>query len=345
MSSTQKALILPEKFGKFVLDTISIPKPAAGELLVQVKAASLNPVDWKVQKYGIFIEDFPAIVGSDIAGDVVQVGEGVTEFKKGDRVFFQGEFVKERAAYQQYTIGNASTTARIPDNMSYDQVSTLPVALSASWVTLYNQNPHGLGFTAPTTPEARGKYKGIPIVILGGSSSVGQFEIQFAKLSGFSPIITTASLHHAAFLKSLGATHVLDRHLGPAPLRAEIAKITNQPIKTVLDSISVEVTQQAGWDLLAPGGQLGTVLPPTVKAEKEKSAVGVVGALSMPVNKALLETLYHDKITGFLEEGVIKPNRVEVLPGGLAGIVEGLQRLENGEVSRLKLVAHPQETA
>lgn len=58
-----------------------------GEILIKVQATSLNPVDWKIQKYGVFIEKFPAILGTDVAGDVEELGEGVNKFKKGDRVY------------------------------------------------------------------------------------------------------------------------------------------------------------------------------------------------------------------------------------------------------------------
>jgi NADPH:quinone reductase-like Zn-dependent oxidoreductase len=88
MSRQQKASFLPSKFAdNFVLGTAPIYKPSPGELLVKNKAASLNPVDWKVQKYGMFVEHYPAIVGVDIAGDVEEVGEGITSFSKGNRVY------------------------------------------------------------------------------------------------------------------------------------------------------------------------------------------------------------------------------------------------------------------
>ena len=83
---TQKALLLDAKFGKLVVDTIPVPKPGPGDILVKVHAAALNPVDWKIHKYGVFIQTFPAILGSDISGDVEEIGEDVTDFKKGDRV-------------------------------------------------------------------------------------------------------------------------------------------------------------------------------------------------------------------------------------------------------------------
>ena len=83
---TQKALVLDAKLGKFSVDVAQVPKPDSGEILIKVRGAALNPVDWKIHKYGFLVEKFPAILGTDIAGDVEEIGEGVTEFQKGDRV-------------------------------------------------------------------------------------------------------------------------------------------------------------------------------------------------------------------------------------------------------------------
>jgi len=87
MSPARKALYLIKKFGDLVVRDAPIYKPGPGEILIKIQATSLNPVDWKIKKYGIFIEEFPAILGGDIAGDVEELGEGVSEFKKGDRVY------------------------------------------------------------------------------------------------------------------------------------------------------------------------------------------------------------------------------------------------------------------
>ena len=83
--STQKALLVDAKFGNFVVDTISVPKPEPGEILVKVKAVALNPADWKAHR-GLVAVKFPAIFGADVSGDVEELGEDVTDFKKGDRV-------------------------------------------------------------------------------------------------------------------------------------------------------------------------------------------------------------------------------------------------------------------
>jgi len=284
------------------------------------------------------------ILGSDIAGDVEAVGEGVSDFKKGDRVFGKSLFLKERGAFQQYVVYSTATASKIPPKFSYDDVSTLPTALTTAYSGLYSKFPHGLGIDAPTTESTQGKYAGTPIVVLGGSSSVGQFAIQLAKLSGFSPIITTASSKHADFLKEMGTTHILDRNLSSALLKDEINKIIDKPIKFVYDSIATESTQPVALDILTPGGHAVLVAPATVKPTDDKQISKVVAELIAPHNVELLRTLYHDKVYGFLETGAIRPNRIEVLPNGLEGVIDGLVRLEADQVSRLKLVAHPQET-
>lgn len=96
--------------------------------------------------------------------------------------------------------------------MSYDQAATIPFCLSAAAFGLYSPlSQGGLGLTPAWLHEGRGKYRNLSIVVLGGASSVGKYTIQLARESGFYPIVTTASVRHHALLRSLGATHVLDR--------------------------------------------------------------------------------------------------------------------------------------
>jgi len=120
------------------------------------------------------------------------------------------------------------------------------------------------------------------------------------------------------------------------------------PIKYALYSVSTPDTpdtQKAVYDLLAPGGQLVSFVPVGINATEGKDIFQVSGLLMQPNNRELLKSLHHDHVERLLREGAIKPNQVEVLPNGLAGIPGGLKLLETGQVSRSKLVAHPQETA
>lgn len=82
----QKALFLQSKQGEFAVGLHSIPKPGNDEVLIQVYSVALNPVDYKIQEFGVFVENYPAVIGEDIAGTVVEVGEGVSNFVEGDKV-------------------------------------------------------------------------------------------------------------------------------------------------------------------------------------------------------------------------------------------------------------------
>ncbi|PFH48317.1 hypothetical protein AMATHDRAFT_150193 [Amanita thiersii Skay4041] len=342
--SQQKALFLDSKFGKFVLGTTDVPKPGPGEILVKIKAAALNPIDWKIQKYGIFVEKFPAILGTDMAGEVEQLGEGVTGFAVGDRVLSQGSMASNRTTFfQQYAIVSPETLGKIPSNMTFEDASTIPLGLTTAYIGLYNSVPHGITLPNPLV-SGRNQLAGESLVILGGSSSVGQFAIQLAKLSGFSHIIVTSSLKHTTFLQSLGATHVLDRNLPADALATEISRIAGS-IKYVFDAISLPETQKFGYSLLSSGGRLALVLPDAVENKVAGKDISVVfGTLDNPANRDVLLILYKN-IANLLEQGAIKPNHVEVLKNGLGGILGGLEKMEKDLVSGVKLVIRPGDTA
>lgn len=145
-------------------------------------------------------------------------------------------------------------------------------------------------------------------------------------------IITTASLKNAKYLKSIGATHVIDRSVSASTLVSVISSVTKDVrIKYAVDSIctpDTPDTQQAVYDLLTPGGQLVTFLPVPAKATQGKDILQVQGLLMHPDNRELLEAFHHDHVERLLREGTIKPNQVEVLPNGLSGIPDGLKLLE-----------------
>jgi NADPH:quinone reductase-like Zn-dependent oxidoreductase len=87
LPKTQKVLHLPAIKQDYVVATADVYSPGPGELLVKVEAAALNPSDWKAQETGYYINSYPQIMGSDAAGTVVAVGEGITGFQVGDRVY------------------------------------------------------------------------------------------------------------------------------------------------------------------------------------------------------------------------------------------------------------------
>jgi NADPH:quinone reductase-like Zn-dependent oxidoreductase len=133
--------------------------------------------------------------------------------------------------------------------------------------------------------------------------------IQAAKHSGFSQIITTVSLHNTELVKSLGATHVIDRKKSSSEIIAEVKSITPEPLKVIYDAISEADTQAIAFELLAPGGNLALVLPSQIPAEKLKDSGKRVfmtfGSPHLPFNREFGASLYQN-LTELLDSGDIK---------------------------------------
>jgi len=337
----QKAIFITENQGPWKVGERPVPKPGKGEVLVKILSTALNPVDWKVQKLAYFVKEFPAVIGSDSSGEVAEVGEGVTNFAKGDRVVHQGWFLEnDKATFQQFTICPAEILSKIPESFTYDDAATIPLGLATAVVGLYNPNGEGgLGLTPFWSPD-KGKYKDESIVVLGGSSSVGQYAIQVARLSGFSPIITTSSLKHEQYLKELGATHVIDRTA--ADVVEQIKSILpGGTTEVVYDAISEKETQEVVVQLSKPDGKVLLTLPKIESIDfGNRTAIYTFGNVhaQRKIGIALYEILL-----GYLQDGRIKPNRVEVVKGGLGAIPDGLERMYENKVSGVKLVVHPWE--
>ncbi|KAI0033277.1 GroES-like protein [Vararia minispora EC-137] len=348
--STQKALLLRSKGAPFELTTRPIPSPGPGQVLIKNVAVALNPVDKYIQKFGFIVDayGYPALAGSDGAGDIVEVGEGVSgRWVAGDKVLYQSFWAQDRATFQEYTLADAVRIAKIPENLTYEQAATVPLGFSTAAVGLYAPfAPRGgAGLTPPWEEGGRGKYAGKPALVIGGASSVGQFALQLLKLSGFSPIITTASAHNADYCKIAGATHFIDYHARPyASLAASISQITTEPLELIYDAISSPETMVASWNILAPGGTLGVVLQPSVAVPGESDGKRLVWIFAVINDGDHMQfgAEFYKHLSGMLEMGDIKPNRIELLKGGLEGIPDGVERMLS--ISGVKLIARVDET-
>ncbi|KAJ7121694.1 chaperonin 10-like protein [Mycena epipterygia] len=176
---------------KQTIQSQPIPEPSKGFVQARVEAAAFNPVDYKMYDGLPLVQKYPAVLGGDGAGEVTKIGPGPND--------------KERGAFQQYALADVRITAKIPNSLENDSASSFPVNGNTAAGELYGQ----LKFTEPWL-RGEGAYNGEKFVILGGSSSVGSFAIQFAVLSGLE-VITTSSPAHFDYLKSLGAIIVIDR--------------------------------------------------------------------------------------------------------------------------------------
>ncbi|KAJ3966172.1 chaperonin 10-like protein [Lentinula raphanica] len=348
--SLQKALVLEKAKTPFVLSSIPIPKPGAGEIVVKVLACALNPVDAAVQAIDIIPNvPYPAVLGLDVAGDVEEVGEGVEGYVKGDRVFLSAGYSMAYGGLQQYTLKSVADPdiGKIPSHISYSEAATIPLTFATAAIPLLSANPIGAGLNPHFDPKV--SFDGEPALVIGGGSSVGQFAIQIYKYLGFSTIITYASSKHTEYLKSLGATHIIDRtQVSLSTLPDALKSVTSQPIKNVYVASGIrEGGEEAGYACLAHGGQLVVAIPVTKKQEDAEATgrriYGVYGSAKIEPNIEFGKEMWKN-LPRLVDEGVIKPNRLEVLPKGLLSVPDALPRFLTGGVSGVKLVVNPQDT-
>ena len=172
------------------------PRPQADEVLVRVRAAGVNPVDWKIcqgQLRFILHPKFPFVPGGDIAGEVVSTGPEATEFKSGDPVVGFVE-LKRGGAYSELAVAKKTAVALKSPSLSFIEAASLPIA----------------GCTALQALRDLGKLsKGANALILGGAGGVGHFAVQIAKALG-AKTSATCGPSNIAFVQSLGADHVID---------------------------------------------------------------------------------------------------------------------------------------
>ncbi|RPD53644.1 GroES-like protein [Lentinus tigrinus ALCF2SS1-7] len=354
MPELQKALVLPTPAGPHEVQSISRPELAPGQVLVKVIAAALNPADWKMQDFKTWPDSYPIIFGFDGAGEVEEVSGDITDFSKGDRVIFQGWRDEDtkllHGTFQQYVAIPTYILAKIPRGVSFTEGATLFTGIATSANPLYSHKPGTESLRlSPPWEDGRDKYAGKSALIIGGAAQIGLFAIQFAKLSGFNPIITVASAHSAPLLKLYGATHVVDRKLSREDTIAEVRSIlAGGLVDLVYDAISEDSTLALAAAAVREGGQAVFVAPGqegNLKKIFEARGVEWViarGMLSSERNKGALAGLWR-KLPDLLEEGALKPTKYKLL-GGLEAVPGGLDQLRRNEVSGVKLVVHPQDT-
>ncbi len=182
--------------GRLELRDVADPEPGPDEILVRVRAAGVNPLDWKIRQGHLrfFLRPaFPYVLGSDVAGEVVSTGILAKRFKPGDRVF---GFCNPRrgGAYAELAVVKQTAAARKPDSLDFPEAASLPLAGCAALQSLRD-----LG----------GVTEGANVLILGGAGGVGHFAVQIARALG---AVTTATCGPAnvEFLRSLGADFVID---------------------------------------------------------------------------------------------------------------------------------------
>lgn len=207
------------------------PSPEAGEVLVRVKAAGINPVDGAVRAgYYPLLGEPPFILGWDISGTVEALGDGVTAFKVGDEVFGMPRFPKQAAAYAELAAVPADEIALKPKRADHIQAGALPLAGLTAWQGLVR---HG------------GLKSGQRVLVHAGAGGVGHLAVQIAKARG-AYVIATASPNKLDFVRKLGADEVIDYSKGDFTSQISDIDLVLEPVGGDHADRSLKVIKRGG---------------------------------------------------------------------------------------------------
>src|SRR5207253_2349179 len=245
-----KAVRLLEYGGQLVFNDAPMPTIARDEILVKIKSTAVNHLDL-VKASGtarqILPIDLPWIPGHEFSGVVEQIGTDVATYAPGDAVFAANE---TGGAYAEYLAVKPAAIARKPSNLSFEEAASVPVASQTAWQGLFT---HGH------------LEKGQTILIHGGAGAVGAYAVQLASHAG-ATVIATASSQDEGYLKSIGASRVLNYREAP------FEKVLREKVDMVFDLVGGD-TQKRSFLVLKEGGHLISATQPVSPDETTRHRV------------------------------------------------------------------------
>ncbi|MFO0992152.1 MAG: zinc-binding alcohol dehydrogenase family protein [Hyphomicrobiales bacterium] len=235
------------------LEDIDLPRPAPQEhdILVEVKAVSVNPVDTKVRTRETLAPGEWKVLGWDAVGRVVETGNAVTEFKIGDEVYYAGSIARP-GTNSQFHLVDARIVGRRPKTLSDAEAAALPLTAITAWEMLFDR----LDIRRPVPGAANA------ILIIGGAGGVGSIAIQLVRALSDMTVIATASRSETRdWVRNLGAHHVIDH---AKPLAEEIKALGIGEPAFVFSTTQTQQHLAEIVTLIAPQGRFGLIDDPKI---------------------------------------------------------------------------------
>lgn len=276
------------------LDVRPAPYTSAGadEIVIRNRAVALNPLDDIKQSTGNLTYrwlPYPSVLGEDVAGEVVEVGEAVTRFGVGDRVLAyavgmeKGRNHQPEGGFQSYTVARAQLAAGIPDTMTFEDAAVLPLAVSTAASALFQTDQ--LGLRHPTTP---GPATGQAVLVWGGSTSVGSNAIQLAAAAGYD-VVATASPRNHDRARRLGAREVFD-YTSPTVVQDITAALRGIPVAGVL-AVGTGSAEPSVAVAAATGATRVCLASPSVSFQALPRRSGVNAELARAISRLVLSNV------------------------------------------------------
>ena len=234
------------------LQDLTLPAPAAPQgqdILVQVQAVSVNPVDTKLRGPKPGEENPPRVLGFDAAGTVVAVGPEVTAFEIGDEVYYAGD-VTRPGCNAQLQLVDERLVGRKPATLDFAEAAALPLTTLTAWELLFQRMPYQL--------DGR-RNVGKTLLIIGGAGGVGSMAIQLGRHAGFTVVATASRPQSVQWCEQMGATHVIDHR---QPLAAQLQALGINSVDAALNLANTDLYWQQLGEVLAPQGHVGLIVEP-----------------------------------------------------------------------------------
>ncbi|WP_232276687.1 zinc-binding alcohol dehydrogenase family protein [Paenibacillus sp. 481] len=245
---------------------VAKPTPNGHDILVQVKAISVNPVDTKVRKPKDTVEQEPKILGWDVAGIVEQVGPGVTLFKSGDEVYYAGSITRA-GGNSEYHLVDERIVGKKPASLDFAQAAALPLTAITAWESLYDR----LGISGHQDLNQQKT-----ILMIGAAGGVGSIATQFAHLAGLTVIGTASRPESVEWVKQQGAAHVINHF---EPFMPQLRLLGFESVDYILCLSHTDLHWANMVDAIAPQGKICSIVDSPVPLDlsqlKNKSATFV----------------------------------------------------------------------
>jgi zinc-binding alcohol dehydrogenase family protein len=292
--------------GAFILDEQPIPEPGTQDLLVQVIAIGMNPVDTKVRQRA----EKDSVLGWDVYGMVQKTGDSVTRFKAGEKVFYAGDITRP-GCNSEYHLVDQRIAALAPKNLSAEDAAAMPLTSITAWEALFAR----LDFV----PE-EGANSGKSILIIGGAGGVGSIAIQLARWAGLKVFATASRKETVEWCKNLGAKTILNHRNN---LYEELKATGTDSVDAIFCTTQMERHWGAMAECIRPQGRIALIDDPVESVDitvfKFKS---VTISWEFMYTRSMFET--HDMseqgkllatVAKLLDEGTLVTTRQKALTG------------------------------